>query len=120
MSQLTLAPVDSQEQQTDYERRAAVRYPSAWQSSCCSIGESTNTEWPARIKDISTTGIGLYTNRPFEPGTRLGIELQSPDEELAYTLMTHVMHASLREGDGWLIGCAFARELSEHELQRLL
>jgi hypothetical protein len=118
MSQPTLAPVHSQEGHTDHERRAAVRYPSAWQSSC--MEEAAPAEWPARVKDISTTGIGVYTVRPFEPGTRLGVELQSPDETLAYTLMTHVMHATLREEDGWLIGCEFARELSEHELQRLL
>jgi hypothetical protein len=118
MSQLTLAPVHSQEGRTDHERRAAVRHLSTWQSSC--VEEATPAEWPARVKDISTTGIGLYTERPFEPGTRLGVELQSPDKTLAYTLMTHVMHASLREDEGWLIGCEFARELSEHELQRLL
>jgi hypothetical protein len=119
MSQLTLAPVHSQEQQLYLERRVAVRFPSDWQSSC-SLEESATAEWPARIRDISTTGIGLYTSRPFEPGTRLAIELQSPDEEMTYTLMTYVMHASLREDDGWLIGCAFTRELTDLELQQLL
>jgi len=102
------------------DRRAAVRYSCELGSLCQEVKDTVEEQWPARIKDISTTGIAVIVNRSFRPGTQLGIELQSEDESIRYTLMTQIVRTDEQGSDFWLLGCEFARPLSEDEVQRLL
>ena len=52
---------------------------------------------------------------PTPPGA-----LQGDDPTLSYVLLVEVRHARSRKEGEWLLGCAFARELSEYELKALL
>lgn len=102
------------------DRRAAVRYPCTLETSCYPVGAEERDSWTARVQDISVSGIGLIVTHPVQPGASLGVDLQSPDQELTYTLMTQVVHARPQADGTWMLGCSFARSLSEDELQSLL
>jgi hypothetical protein len=101
------------------ERRAAVRYACRLTSACQPMPEGESLG-PARVVDISSTGVGLLIDRPIEPETLLSVELQSDDPTLSYTLLVEVRHARARQPGEWLLGCVFARELSAFELKALL
>src|SRR5947209_15861989 len=99
MSELSAALPANQEATPGNERRVVVRYPCYLGTSCHALPGDAATEWPARVRDISTSGIGLLVRRPFEPGTLLGVDLVSEDESLTYTLLTEVMHTRAQGGD---------------------
>jgi PilZ domain len=101
------------------ERRGAVRHSCSFDTACHPVPEGVDL-CAARVQDISTTGVGLLVDRYVEPETFLGLDLQSEDESLAYTLLVQVRHAQARGEAEWFLGCAFARELSEYELEALL
>ena len=101
------------------ERRGAVRYPSQAATPCHPVPEG-DALCCARVVDISTTGIGLLVDSYVEPETLLAVELQGDDADATYTLLVEVRRAA-KQGDGeWLLGCSFARELTETELRALL
>jgi hypothetical protein len=102
------------------ERRAAVRYPCEVEASCQDLTSSETELWSARVRDISTSGVGLLSTRRFDPGTALRVEMQSEDQAFAYTLMARVIHAVPHSDTEWLLGCAFARSLTESEVRNLL
>jgi hypothetical protein len=102
------------------ERRVALRSACALDAVCRPVAEGEPEEgWPASVCDLSTVGVGLLVARAFEPGKLLKLEVQTDD--LAYTLLTRVVHATqLRKDNLWLVGCAFVRPLEEAELANLL
>jgi hypothetical protein len=101
------------------ERRAAVRYPSQCATACHPVPEG-DALCSARVVDISTTGIGLLVDRFVEPETLLGVDMQCDEPALTYTLLVEVRHVTQRADGEWLLGCSFARELSQQEVQTLL
>lgn len=111
MSLETTAPA------TGAERRAWVRYP-------CNLdtlyqpgeGLLEHRWWFAKVRDISTKGIGLILRRRFEPGTLLAIALHTSNENLSRTLGIRVVHVSPHPGGGWTIGCTFNADLTDDEL----
>src|SRR5436190_17839682 len=100
------------------DRRAWVRYP-------CSLetlyqpgkGRLDHHWWFARVRDISSSGIGLILPQQFPPGTQLAIALHSSEQELSQTLEVNVVHVEPYEGGGWILGCTFVNQLSEDELR---
>ena len=59
-------------------------------------------------------------SRRFELKTLLAIELLSRSGQPSRRVFARVVHVH-RRGDGsWLLGCAFATELSEEDLQALI
>jgi hypothetical protein len=101
------------------ERRGAARYPCSFVTDCNPVPEG-ETLCTATVQDISQTGVGLVVDRFVEPETFLGLELQSEDASLAYTLLVQVRHAQARGAADWFLGCVFARALSAYELHALL
>src|SRR6202023_2585753 len=79
-------------------------------------GARTNS-WPARVVDISTGGIALVLDRRFEKGAMLSVRLACSDEENTRTLFLRVVHIAQHVDGSWCLGCAFASELAEEELQ---
>jgi hypothetical protein len=101
------------------DRRAAVRYACELETSCRSVAGSREVPWPARVRDISLTGICILVSRRFEPGTLLAVDLQNAAAELPSTLIGRVVRVN-RQADGdWALGCVFATPLSEEELHTL-
>jgi hypothetical protein len=56
-------------------------------------------------------------DRRFEPGTILNIQIERDTDELPPVLLARVMHVSAEAGGHWALGCKFARELSEKDLE---
>jgi hypothetical protein len=106
------------------DRRVAVRYPSELDAICEPAAAKTSAEpemrWSAKVRDISTGGLGLWLGRRFERGTVLIVELPTVDEDSPRLMPVRVAHVT-RAGPGqWIVGCAFVRRLSEDELQAAL
>src|SRR5262245_25542797 len=120
MSQFTPASPQLEVPTAPVDRRAAVRYQCELATSLRPMRGAEDEQWPARLRDISTQGVGILVGRRFEPGTQLTLELQSDDAGLAYTLAARVVRVEDRNGAFWLLGCVFARPLGDDELQKLL
>ena len=101
-------------------RRVAVRIPCRRGTSGCVAGTRDLVARSASIANISVSGLALSLRRPLRRGSRLLIQMTSAALDLAYDLSAHVTHATKQPGGKWLIGCAFARELTQMELQTLL
>src|SRR5437868_4109132 len=76
--------------------------------------------WLADVRDISATGIGLRLNRRFDPGSMLFIELISKQDESSHLLPVTVVHATQTDDSHWVLGCTFARTLTNAELAELV
>jgi hypothetical protein len=84
----------------------------------------------AWVLNLSLGGIVLLLARSFEPGTELIVHLKSATSKTRYELPAQVMHSTQQPaqvmhstqqpGGDWLVGCEFARKLSEDELEDLL
>jgi hypothetical protein len=103
------------------ERRAWVRYPSDRDTFCQpGIGrKERDLWWQAQIRDISNAGIGLILNRRFTPGTILSVELPTTHSGSVILQLARVVHASPQADGRWLIGCEFAKQLSDDDLASL-
>jgi hypothetical protein len=102
------------------ERRQSERYPCSLQPFWRVEGQGQTESPPARIENISTTGIGLRVGEPLKPGTVLVLKLQSADGRLSRPLPARVMHATQQPVGHWLVGCQFVRKLSDEDMQALL
>jgi len=101
------------------ERRIWVRIPADLQTACKPAGEPDSSRLPARVRDISLGGINLRTNRAFQPGDMVSVELPAATDESRCNVLACVVHCD-EEADGeWSLGCTFSRELSEDDLQAL-
>jgi hypothetical protein len=103
------------------ERRVAVRYPSTAPNRDCEVETAEQEErWPAVIRDISQTGMGLFVGRPFDPGTLLEVELEKTRRRRRrMVLAMRVVHLRRQDG-GWLLGCVLETELTEAQLAGLV
>jgi hypothetical protein len=102
-----------------FDRRGADRHACAAQPFWRVVGEGPFEASLGRIRDVSTTGIGLCVQEPLKPGTVFVLILQTP-KRLSRPLPVRVMHATRQEDGDWLVGCQFVRRLSEQDLQALL
>jgi hypothetical protein len=108
---------------TVIERRAWVRYATALDASCSESDPRKETGWLAKVRDISTGGVGLLLQHRFRPGTPLVVELKDPHGKSLRTALVRVRHATavrVEDGHRWLLGCEFAVALSDDELAPLL
>src|SRR5438105_10792782 len=76
--------------------------------------------WPARVRDISSGGVGLVVSRRFEPGAGLAIEVPGTASSPSLTLLARVVRATAVSGDQWVLGCSFPSPLSDEELEGML
>jgi hypothetical protein len=101
------------------ERRAFVRLPCSLTSSGHAIPSRAEDLWTAQVWDVSQGGLSLRTDRPFDRGTLLGIELEERLQGARPTLFVRVVRATEEPGAGWVLGCRFVNKLSDAELQAL-
>jgi hypothetical protein len=104
-----------------HECRVYERHPCHLETSCNppAIWSSKDQHSRARIRDLSTSGLCLLLDRPFEPGTGLVIELPGVGDQPPSIVFARVVHARNR-GMDWALGCAFASPITEKELDALL
>lgn len=121
MSQSSNPSRPDSEETPGIERRIRARFSSNLETFCQpGTGRLENFWWTARVRDISSSGIGLILHRRFDPGTVLAVELQNNAQSIAVTIQARVMHVkAMGEGD-WVHGCAFNQPLPEPDLKQLL
>jgi hypothetical protein len=104
------------------ERRARARYYCTLKAA--RVGDETVTFKPAklaRVINISTGGIGVHLGEPFDVGVVLTVRLHSfTGLRISPAMDVRVVHTSKNENGTWVLGMAFAEELSEAELQAWL
>jgi len=97
------------------ERRGAIRHLCGRLTRCRFISLFQCPPWPAFIRDISTTGIGLIIDEPPAPGSFLTVEL---NERLRVGVQVVAIRPQAT-GD-WLVGCLLLRPLQVDELHELI
>jgi hypothetical protein len=98
------------------ERRSKPRYTAHCERGQCRVlSMKIEGPWNMLVQNVSETGIGLVSERPFKAGMTLTIELPGQLQELTSLRVVH----SSKHGKSWLIGCTFARRLSPQELRAL-
>jgi hypothetical protein len=104
------------------ECRVWQRQPCNLKTFCQPIAARADNDimWPAKLKDISRSGVGLIVGRRYEPASVLAVEFPGAGATSTEVLFARVVHATALANGYWLLGCAFASELSEFEIQNLL
>ena len=101
----------------DEERRLWVRYPAQISTT---VSPTTNNEalrLLSQIRDISRGGASLVINHAFEPGEHISIELPLAGNEQAQTVLACIVRAVEEKPGVWALGCVFAQELSDSDLE---
>jgi hypothetical protein len=98
------------------ERRNQPRYNTQHERGQCRVFNMTiEGPWDMVIHNVSETGIGLVSDRPFKAGMTLAVQLPGKLQE---PTSLQVVHSSKHRGK-WLVGCVFPRPISEHDVQCL-
>ena len=105
-------------QDSEAERRVWIRFPSKLDKSQSAI-TCEKERIAVKVRNISRGGINLLTNRRFEPGSLLSVELPGPTEQAPFTVLAYVVHVTDQGDNSWAIGCSFACELADEELGSL-
>lgn len=71
------------------------------------------------VTDLSRGGAAVRTECRVEPGTALEIMIMGAAGDALASLAGTVRHARPTGADRWVVGCQFARELSDLEAARL-
>jgi hypothetical protein len=99
------------------DRRLWVRYHAEAETHVQAAPGDGPERVSARIRDVSVGGASLITDRPFQPGQILSLEMPSAGDELQIVLAC-VVRAE-RTSDGHCsLGCVFSRELATEDLRR--
>jgi serine/threonine protein kinase len=99
------------------ERRRAKRYTSRRRGTCQPIG--SEQEWPAKVLNVSASGMGLLLGRRFEPETVLSVRFPE-DSRLSPTVLVRVIRVQRQPPRNWLIACRFGLDLPSDEVEMLL
>jgi hypothetical protein len=98
------------------DRRGGVRYP-CLQEVPYRLGDACGT---AVVRDLSTTGAGLFLSHEVLPGMMVCVELLDQPRQCWRLKLLQVVHATPSSGDTWLVGSLFTKQLTEEELQGLI
>lgn len=79
-----------------------------------------SSKWPARITDISTTGVGMILGMRHRPDTELQLTLVNDSRGIDRLIQAHVVRIVLLADGEWHVCCAFDRALDEADLKALL
>jgi hypothetical protein len=100
------------------DRRAAARFASIREASCSPLAER-HTVLPVRVKDVSANGIGLVSERRFERGTILLLQIRDESQACSPLLVGKVVHVTAQADGHWHIGCALTRALAHADVLAL-
>jgi hypothetical protein len=100
--------------------RTATRLPCSWNTLCQVRDPRGGLLGSAWVRDLSATGIGLFLERRYEPGTVLALELSHRKRRLCCRLLLRVTHSTELSPGHWLHGGTLSRKLGNAELRVLL
>jgi hypothetical protein len=98
------------------ERRVWVRYPCDLEASCRPANTPDAMRLSARVRNVSRGGINLLLDCPVQSGSLLSVELPGISDQLNSTVLAYVVRVSRKSG-GWSVGCTFATELNDEDLE---
>ncbi len=97
------------------DRRTEERFPVNTEASCSFVSPVVEDFGPAKIRNISMSGIGLLLSRRVEPGALLTVTLSNTARNFTKTVMVRVVHATPQPG-GCVMGGTFNVPLTYQEM----
>ena len=98
------------------EKRAAERFPVNPQSTCDFASPVLEDFGPAKIRNVSTDGIGLTISQQVASGMLMAINLKNPAKKFSKTMLVRVIHVTPQPGGTFIMGGSFVTPLSYEEL----
>lgn len=99
------------------DRRVWVRYPCDVEASCQPASLPDSQRFSVRVRDISRGGINLVLSCPVEVGAFLSVELPTANARATSNVLAYVVRVNpITEGE-WSVGCSFAAELTDFDLE---
>ena len=112
-----LTPFGALRQKADNrDQRTWVRFPCKINASYHRLKEEKTTLKPAKVLDISASGIGLVVTEAMDVGTLLSLHITSLNGGASLPILISVVRVTSHQEQEWLLGCNFLRELSDREL----
>ena len=105
------------ESDSQSERRIWVRRPCDLEAFFQTPGDEFASRQPARVRNISRGGMNIVVPQEFAPGDQLSVELPGNHERPAFTVLACVVHAAKQSDGEWALGCSFADELTDEDLE---
>ena len=100
------------------ERRLWIRYPADLETNVQLSPRTLPIKSPARIRDLSRGGANLLLDHEVQPGQVIHLEIPHPTEG-DFSILACVVRAQREPSGKWALGCVFARELPQDDLQEL-
>jgi hypothetical protein len=101
------------------ERREAARHRRNLRAEWRLLGTAEADFVPARVLDISISGIALFVDPPLRRGQILVVKLDAAHAGLGPWVM-RITRTIQQPNNTWLVGCSFARRLTESRFRALL
>jgi hypothetical protein len=99
--------------------RAWVRFPCNVETICYSVDTVPGEQLPARILNISAGGVGLLLPCQFESRTLLNLLLPPKPGQPPRKVLVRVVQAKPYDQGDWFLGCEFADQFTDEELEAL-
>jgi hypothetical protein len=96
-----------------------TRFPCDVTARVQRLSDDDPRHYPARVRDISASGVAFVVDSDIPTGTLLNAELHGASER-TFTILACVVHVTAAPEGGHILGCNFIRELSESDLQSLM
>lgn len=98
---------------TGTERRAHPRHGATTETQCRALAD--DADMPARIGDVSRTGINLVVPRAVREETMIRVHLPGPSNETPTVILACVTNVREVSPEQWSLGCMFCGELTARE-----
>lgn len=108
--------VSSSAESADADRRLWVRYAVDLETTYHPAGFPETGQLSARVRDISRGGANLIVSREFLAGELLSVELPRGNGHTGHSVLACIVRVEPASGDEWNIGCVFAHELNQDDL----
>jgi hypothetical protein len=102
------------------ERRRFRRYVPRPETARHLLSTLRDFEGSVQLHNVSRGGLGLFTDQPFERGTRLDLQLLNQASGVACALTFRVVHCRPHQANGWSVGGAWVNKVDAANLVALL
>jgi c-di-GMP-binding flagellar brake protein YcgR len=102
------------------DQRQWKRFPTNVHATYQPVATAEQTPRPAKVLNISVSGIGLSVDREIENGALLSVDLRNASATVERSILACVVHINRQSATQWALGCNFIRSLSEDDLKSLL
>jgi hypothetical protein len=113
-------PLRHEQSERTHERRSSSRRSCDLSVSWHPLTVSGQQALPARVRDISTGGIGLEVDQPIETPRTFCVRLKDSASGSTLTKVVRLKHVQPENGGRRRAGAAFVKKLTAEELRWLL